>query len=187
MKISKSLGNDIPLSVLLSKDFDPLAYRYFLLSARYDSPANFTWGALSVAQNALNRLYGIFADLGLKAGEVSKGYEEKFSRLVNDDLDMPRALALVWELLKDDSVAKADKKATLLQFDKVLGLDLLYGEEEIEKKKENVPDEMFKLAEEREKARKAGNWALADELRKKIKMAGWMIRDTETGPEISKK
>ena len=100
---------------------------------------------------------------------------------MNDNLNTPRGLALVWDLLKDNEVSEADKKATILDFDKVLGLGL--------GKIENVeiPKDVQKLVDDREKARKDSDWGEADRLRNKILKLGFEVKDTPVGPKISLK
>jgi len=111
-----------------------------------------------------------------------KKYEEEFHKAINDDLDMPKALAITWELVKDDQVPPEVKRATLLQFDKVLGLSL-NNPPEI---KIEIPEEIWKLVEERELARKNKDWEKADKIREEIRNKGYIIEDTPQGPRVKK-
>jgi cysteinyl-tRNA synthetase len=180
IKMAKSEDNFLTLDSIIEKGINPLAYRFWLLTASYRTKVNFTWEALEGAETALKRLYRAFLDLGDEAGDVSQEYREKFKNFIEDDLDTPQALALVWDLLKDDNVSNADKKATLLDFDKVLGLGLEDLKEEI------IPEEIMKLVEEREQARKNKDFKKSDEIREKIKSLGYEIKDSGDNYKINK-
>ena len=106
-------------------------------------------------------------------------YINRFKEQINEDLNMPRALAVVWELVKDD-LSRATKKATLLQFDRVLGLRLAEWQPE----EAVIPPEIMALVEDREKARAAKKWKDADALREEVRQAGYEIEDTSKGPKI---
>lgn len=177
-KMSKSLGNFITIKNIVEHGYSPLAYRYFVLGAHYRTKANFTWEALAGAQTALTRLQD---HMSAGVGEVDAGYRDRFLELILDDLDMPRALALAWEVAKDSELSDADKTATLLDFDRVFGLGL---KPKVEIK---VPDEIMHLVKERENARKSKDWSKSDELRDEIAAMGWSVSDTENGPEVTRK
>jgi cysteinyl-tRNA synthetase len=179
-KMGKSEGNIFTLQTLIDKGFNLLAYRYLVLTAHYRSKLNFTWESIEAAQNALNNLYQIFGEYP-DGGKISKEYKKEFEEVINDDLDTPKALALVWKMIKDTKVSDADKKTTLTNFDKVLGLSLN------KIKKVEIPEEITKLVQEREKFRKDGKWQEADKIRKQIEEQGHKIEDTEQGPKIIKK
>ncbi|MBI5004738.1 MAG: cysteine--tRNA ligase [Candidatus Lloydbacteria bacterium] len=182
-KMAKSTENFIRLKTLVEKGISPLAYRYWLLTAHYTKTINFTEDAVKAAQTALEKLYRNV--VGYKdGGSINSPYQKRFAGIVSEDLDTPRAIALVWELVKDDSISSADKKATLLDFDRVLGLDLTRAKEHTAE--EPIPEEIKKLAEERESARKSGDFAKADELRKKIASLGYEMSDTKDGFSIKK-
>ena len=195
-KISKSIGNTIHLRNIIDRDIAPLAYRYLLLTAHYRSPLNFTWDALEGAQAALFKLHRHFVEtLGAKTGDIDKKYEERFHTFMNDDLDTPKAVALLFELMKDTRVSKPDQRATMLDFDHVLGLGLkesnerllenLSGEKKI--KVSDAPEDVRTLLKEREVAREEKDWTRADELRDKIEEAGYHIIDTDEGARLTKK
>ena len=183
-KMAKSFNNFYTLRDVINKNINPIAYRFWLLMANYRTRVNFVWEALEGAETALKRLYSLYSELGKDTGKVDKKYQQKFKDFIEDDLDTPRALTLLWDILKDDNISNADKKATVLDFDKVFGL----GFEQVGKKskKEKIPKEIIKLSEEREKARKNKNFKRSDELRIKINSLGYEIKDTAQGQKMSK-
>lgn len=183
-KMSKSLGNIFTLETLRERHISPIVYRYFVLGAHYRNPLNFTWDALEGCENAYKRLVQYYVSFGDTLGVVHESYRQKFDEYINDDLDMPKALALAWELLKDDLVSPADKKATLRTFDSVFGLDLEGAATELKKQLENIPIPVKNLATERENARKLGDFKRSDELRAEIHKLGFTVEDTGEGPRI---
>lgn len=184
-KMSKSLGNFYTLQDIEEKSYSPFSYRYFVLGTHYRKQTNFTWEALKSAQNALDRLEDFFLDLGLPAqagtneGKINNEYQKRFKKHMDDDLDTPGALSVLWDLIHDQNVSKEDKQSTILDFDKVFGL----GFEKL--KPIEVPARIKKLVEQREEARKKEDWQKADQIREEIKKQGFKIRDTEEGPRIS--
>jgi len=178
-KMAKSAGNFTTLTDLMTKGYAPEDFRYFLLGADYKKQINFTWEALSAARNARLRLVGTMLEYP-DGGSVNVGYNTAFRSAIENDLDTPTVLALVWKLNGDESVSPADKKATILAFDEVLGLGLS------DVKPTEIPPRVRALAEERMKAREANNFTRADEIRDEIESLGFEIRDTETGPKITK-
>jgi len=176
-KVSKSKGGLYTISELQEKSFEPLAYRYFVLTAHYKSQLNFDLEALENAQNSYERLKNIISEIK-DDKKINKDYLAEFEKAINNDLDMPSALAILWKLVRDKKAQ--GKIKTIKKIDEVFGLDLL------KKEKISVPSEIKKLAEEREKARKGKDWKLADELREKIKTKGWKVDDTEEGHKIRK-
>lgn len=181
-KMAKSAGGFTTLQSLTEKGFSPLSYRYFVLGAQYRSPINFSEEALEGAKNAYRRLSELFVNLGTENGSVDKEYRQKFEDAVNDDLNTPQALAVLWELVKDQSVSPADKRATLLEFDVVLGLDLDGLGEQL--KNMLLPEEVKRFVKEREEARKAGDFKKSDELRGQIQKLGFSVEDTSDGQKI---
>lgn len=179
-KISKSLGNDVYLKTLEEKGFSPIDYRYFLLQANYRSPVNFTWESLEASQNALKKLKNNFLDLGTDMGVVSAHYKKVFTEALEDNLNTPKALAVMWELVNDKETLLADKRATLLDFDQVLGLGMDTWT------RDEIPDEVLSLAHERNSARLSKDWAKSDELRDKIKSLGYEIKDLGEDFEVRK-
>ncbi len=182
-KMSKSLGNFYTLQDLINKNIDPIAFRYWLYTSSYTTRTNFTLEAVSGAQTALERLREAFLALGSDTGTINTTYKSRFVEYLDNNLESPKALALVWELLKDTSLSDIDKKATILDFDKVFG----FGLDKIKKETEIIiPDDIKELVTEREKVRIEKDWAKSDELRKKINSLGYEIKDTDAGSVISK-
>ena len=180
-KMAKSFNNFYTLRDLLEKGIDPIAYRFWLLMANYRTRVNFVWEALEGAETALKRLYRLYIELGNDVGSINEEYKKRFKEFVEDDLDTPRALSLLWDLMKDGGVSSADKKATILDFDKVLGLNF----ENIKEAEEVIiPEEIKKLIKEREEARKNKDFKKSDELRDKIISLGYEIKDTPEGVKI---
>ncbi len=179
-KMAKSAGNFYTLRDIIAKNINPVAYRFWLLMAHYRTRVNFVLDTVEGAETALKRLYGLYKDLGEEIGEVSSLYQNKLKAFIEDDLDTPQAISLMWELLKDNTVSNAIKKATLLDFDNVLGLGLK------DLKDEDMPEEVRVLAIAREEARKNKDFKLSDELRAKINSLGYEVKDTDSGQKISK-
>ncbi|HWZ74477.1 MAG TPA: cysteine--tRNA ligase, partial [Casimicrobiaceae bacterium] len=178
-KMAKSAGEFLRLQSLIDRGYDPLAYRYLCLTAHYRTQLNFTWDALDAGAKGLDRLRnGVFAlgAIGANFAEPDAGYRERFTAEINDDLNLPRALALAWEVLRGDLPA-ATKKATLLDFDRVFGLGL----ESWTPKAESIPESIAALATARAAAREARQWAEADRLRAEIQAAGWEMEDRADG------
>jgi cysteinyl-tRNA synthetase len=182
-KMAKSKGNVLKLDDLTEESISPLTYRYWLLTAHYRSPVNFTFEAVRAAQTALIRLIATVREYP-EGGSVNPSYKERFTAVINDDLDLPKAVALIWELLRDKNVSDANKRATILDFDQVLGLDLASLPPSAP---EEIPAEVQALAEAREEARKEKDWTKADALRTEIEGRGYEVTDTENGIKIREK
>ncbi|MBI4121040.1 MAG: cysteine--tRNA ligase [Parcubacteria group bacterium] len=180
-KMSKSKGNFFTLEDIISRGFSPLAYRYFLLQAHYRTQINFTWEALEASQNALNKLYDIFLSLPISSiGEESSVTRTHFLEALEEDLNTPLALAELWDVVRDRALSDEEKRATILDFDRVLGLGF------VEQKREPVPNEVEILAKERENARAQGDFTKADEIRGEVEKLGYIVEDTPTGPRVRK-
>ncbi|MFA6257498.1 MAG: cysteine--tRNA ligase [Candidatus Paceibacterota bacterium] len=179
-KMSKSANNFLRLDSLLEKSINPITYRFWLLMASYRTKVNFSWEALEASETALKRLYGLYLELGDEHGHIHKEYQNKFKEYLEDDLDTPRALSLLWDVMKDKNMSDGDKKATILDFDKVLGL----GFENL--KEEKIPEEIKKLVDLREEARNNKDFKKSDELRDKINSLGYEVKDTSEGQKVSK-
>ncbi|MEM4181796.1 MAG: cysteine--tRNA ligase [Candidatus Pacearchaeota archaeon] len=174
-KVSKSKGGLYTLSELEEKGFLPLSYRYFVLTAVYRKPLDFSLEILENSQNSYKRLKNLCLQLN-DDGKINEEYLKKFEKAINDDLNTPKALSVLWDFLRDE---KAEGKFwTIKKFDEVLGLGL-FEKEEIQ-----IPDEIKKIAEERQKARQEKDWKKADELREKLKLLGWEIRDKKESWEL---
>lgn len=191
-KISKSLGNGITLGQLHDRGFSPLTYRYWLLTGHYRSSMNFTFEALTGARQALFRLKRFILEewKNETGGAVLTEYEKRFHEAINDDLNTPKALAILWELTKDTTASSADKSATARHFDTVLGLNLIERDEA--RKSLNVlvasdlPEDVQTLISQRERARAEKDWEAADSLREAINLKGYLLEDTQKGPKVTK-
>ncbi len=181
-RMGKSEGNFITLQTLIDKGYHPLAYRYFVLNAHYRQKLNFSWSALDFAQHSLENLYRLVGEL--EEPEIGCAeYEDKFLRAINDDLNTPQALAIVWDLLKSDYPPSA-KAASLFKFDQVLALDLEKKFKEIKEKIKELPEQVQQLLKERQQAREEKNWQLSDKLRDEIEELGYIVEDTPAGQKI---
>jgi len=177
-KMSKSSGKIATLSELQEQGYKPIHYRYFILTGHYRKQLSFTKENLDNAKNSYNRLKNIISEIKDNKKEANKEYIKKFEQAIDDDLNMPEALQVLWELVRNE---KAEGKIkTIEKMDKVFGLDLLKQE------KIAISKEIKDLAKQREDARKENNWKLADELRNKIKNLGWKVDDTSDGAKLKK-
>lgn len=181
-RMGKSEGNFITIKELEHRNFNPLSYRYLTLTAHYRSKLNFTFESLGAAQNTLNNLYSEISSYSDEPGKIAGKYAEAFADAINNDLDMPGAIATVWDLVRSDEES-ANKLATLLKFDEVLGLNL----REYWEQGKNIPTEIAGLMNEREKARAAKDYTRSDELRKEVESKGYLLEDTPDGVKVKKK
>ena len=177
-KMAKSKSNFYRLGDLEARGFDPLALRYFYMTAHYRAYLNFTWEGLENAQKALHELRSQISHINRTIVSEEKldkvgAYRKKFDSAIENDLNMPQALAVVWEVVKSN-IPSQDKYDLLLDFDDILGLDLRR-----EHAKQEIPQEIQELLDKREELRKAKRFAEADELRKKIESMGYRARDTK--------
>ncbi len=179
-KMSKSLGNFYTLTDLIKKGIDPIAFRFWLYTSHYRNKSNFTLENVVGIQTALSRIRETFLELGNKEGKVDEKYKTQLIKFMDNDLDTPRALTILWDLIKDTNISKPDKRATLIDFDKVFGLGLNKLKTEI------IPQKIKKLAEEREKYRKNKDWIKSDQVRTKVKDLGYELKDSPSGVKISK-
>jgi cysteinyl-tRNA synthetase len=181
-RMGKSEGNFITLQTLLDKGFNPLAFRYLVLTTHYRSKLNFTWESLQAAQNALNNLYEELSTFDEPKVGCTQ-FEQDFLEAVNDDLNTPKALAITQDLLKTEEFPTSAKLQTLLKFDQVLGLKI----KEVWEAAKVIPETVRKLVDERESARKAKDFVRSDELRRAIESNGYILEDTVDGFRIKKK
>ncbi|AIS58328.1 cysteine--tRNA ligase [Vibrio coralliilyticus] len=177
-KISKS-GVSLTLDRLIKEGYEPLAYRYLTLTSHYRSQMSFTWEALAGAQKALQRLKRKLEAMP-NDGIVDENYRTKFFSHVNQDLNMPQALALAWEVI-DSHLPPANKKATVLFFDAVFGLDLNTPE------RLNIPHEVQELVELRQRLKDQRQYDRADAIREKIHELGYQINDEGTHYSLLKR
>ncbi len=175
-KMSKSKGNFYTLSDVKERNISPLAFRYLTFQVHYRTEMNFTWKSLQSAQHTLERLYDIAFELPRTIGDGCIEYDRDFVDAVSNDLNMPKALALMWEMLRSDNLDK-DKAASLYMMDKVFGLKIAQQVEAMR----SIPDEIQTMVNEREQMRKHKRYTDADKLRKEIESKGYMIKDREDG------
>lgn len=191
-KMSKSKGEFFTVSLLASKNYNPLVYRFFCLQSHYRKSLVFSYENLDNARTAYDKLVSrIAALLNTKDGEVDKEMFDKlkgeFKAAMDDDLNTSNAITALYNVLKADTTA-ATKLALIEDFDKVLSLGLIEAATKLSSSDaEDIPEEILQLAEERSKARKAKDFALADSLRDKISQLGYVIEETRQGTKISKK
>ena len=184
-KMSKSLGNVYTLNDLKAKGIDALSYRYFTYSSHYRNKLNFTWDAIKSAKNSLNKLRDMIAlhkDVNKKIDKniISK-YEEQFLDAINDDMNMPVAISIVWEIAKEKEKSN-DFYELIKKFDSVLSLDL----DKNDKEDINIPEDIKLILNERKDARENKDFAKSDELRDKLKELGYIVKDTKDGQIIEK-
>jgi cysteinyl-tRNA synthetase len=176
-KMSKSKGNFSTLETIKEGGLSPLDFRYLMLTAHYKTKLEFSNDSLvasAQARKKINRAIAEFPDFG----SVQKDLLNIFIEMINDDLNMPEAMALAWKILKDENILEADKKATILEFDKVFGLKL--GEiDQVE-----IPQKVYALVDAREVARNEKDWEEADRYRDEIQQEGFIVKDTANGPQI---
>ncbi len=184
-KISKSKGGLYTIAELEEEGFFPLAFRYFTLTAHYRASLDFSLKNLEAAQNALENLKQIVLELkddnDTKNDPALSGQiEEEFLKAINDDLNMPKALAILWEVVRHKKLSDSQKRRLILKFDEILGLELK------EIKASPIPAEVSDLMKQREILRNEQKWQEADEIRQKLEKIGWTIKDTDKGTEITK-
>ncbi len=194
-RMGKSLGNAYTLQDIASRGYDPLDLRYFYLTGHYRKKLNFTWEALTAAQTARHKLLDQVAAARQQTGRTVLSDEKntkvqefsmRFREAISDDLNMPQALAIIWEVLKSN-IPSEDKYDLALSFDEVLGLGL--GRDiVVEKgvKVEEVEKEVQDLIDKREQLRKAKKFDEADKVRDEIEKRGYTIKDTAEGVEVKK-
>ena len=176
-KMSKSLGNVYNIRDIVEKGFNPLALRYFYLTGQYRTQINFTLDNLKNSQNSYDRMKNIISEIS-DDKKTNKKYLTEFEKAMDNDLNTPVALQILWKLLRDKD---ADGKIGIIKkMDEVFGLNLL------KKEKIDIPDEVKELVKKREQARKDKKWDVADKLRDKIKKKGYQIDDTDKGAKVSK-
>ncbi|MFZ3057893.1 MAG: cysteine--tRNA ligase [Minisyncoccales bacterium] len=208
-KMSKSSGNIVTLGTLKEKGISPLAYRYLCLNTHYRSKLVFSDESLEFAETSLNKLYEKTVEFSRsEKSNHSKKYEEyqnKFVGFIDDDLNIPSALALTWDMIKDNNITDSEKYDLLIDFDKVFGLKLSSVKSEdlseskyiIKIEKDGipvwtsdisiVPEDIMKLVEARNEARKNKEWDKSDQTRKEIDEKGWQVEDSGEKTVIKKK
>lgn len=187
-KMAKSQGTGFSLDELIEKGFDPLALRYFFLSAHYRTRQDFSFEALSAAQTALQNIRNIVSTLLKQKERVSlseekmsliDNFQDRFQNSLSNDFQIPQVLGVFWEMIKSN-IPSLDKLDLINEFDQVLGLKLS------EVTANAIPQSIIELAEKRKKARESGNYSLSDEIRKKINDLGFDIEDSNQKYVIKK-
>ena len=183
-KMSKSLNNAYLLSDIINKGYEPLSYKLLNFSSHYRNKLNFTWEALDSSSKALQKLREGYRK-HLEGNDVIEEdkineYKEQFLEAINDDLNMPLAMAIVWEVIKRNEKSKQYAQV-LLDFDRVLGLEI-----DKENEVQELPDEVKNLIEERKKARENKDYEKSDELRNKIEKMGYKVKDSKDGMQVEK-
>ena len=182
-KMAKSAGEFLRLGALVDRGYDPLAYRYLCLTGHYRTQLNFTWDALDAAATGLARMRTGYHALPSHPDALpDPDFMKRFTALINDDLNAPRALALSWELLRGDLADQSVTRATLARFDDVFGLGLAAWQPA----EDPIPDAVAALAKARADARKARNWAEADRLRAALRDAGFDVEDAADGYAVKR-
>ena len=186
-KMSKSLNNLYTLEDLEEKGYEPLVYRMFNFSSHYRNKINFTWEAMDAAKVALNRIReGYLKHLNgneIIDEEILNSYRERFLEAINDDLNMPVAMSVVWDVIKENKKSKQFKDL-LLEFDEVLGLNL--KEYTGAEKCGELSEEILKILEERKLARENKDFKKSDELRDLLKEKGYIVKDSKEGMTVEK-
>lgn len=181
-KMSKSLGNFFTIEDITKRGIHPMAFRLLLLQSHYRQPMNFTWKAAEATNEAYNRLKAEIRNLKFKIKndilnviptEVGIQFQKSFITSVENDLQTPQALAVLFIMLKSDLTA-GEKLKLISDFDQVLGLDLLK-----DSKVDTIPEEVIALAEERKHAKEKKEYEKSDELRKRIEEKGYKIEDSK--------
>lgn len=185
IKMAKSAENFITLQKLIDKKIQPLVFRYLCLMTHYQKKLNFSWEALKNAQDGLSNLWFKVGGLKTGKGKILKNYLEKFTKAINNNLDLPQAMSIAWDVIKSDEKDE-DKRITLNKFDEVLGLNF-----DVKPFKETIDEYLIKKKEEYISARKVKNYQLSDQLRRKLneELAKFnlQISDTKDGAEFVKK
>jgi len=183
-KMAKSAQNFLTLdTTFIEQGIDPLVYRFAAFLTHYRKPMEYSDKAVEAARNGLQHLHNQvrqIMDLAGSPGNVDRSFKEKFLNTVNDDLNMPRAMAVVQEVLKSD-LEPAAKLATVLDFDQVLGLDL-----DRVNQADVLPEEVRKRVEARQKARADKKWALSDQIRDELQALGYVVQDGKDGMKVFK-
>jgi len=187
-RMGKSLGNAYTLDDLRQRGFHPLAFRYFCLNAHYRTKLNFTWEALEAAARALDRLWEAVYQLASchrPGGRPPAELEEAFGEAVRDDLGLPRALALVWQVVRDEPVPAPVALDLLSRWDEVLGLGLDEAAAgRLGPVADPIPAEVLSMVEERRVARAARDWERADAIRQRLGDMGYTVEDGPEGPRV---
>lgn len=204
LKMAKSTGNAYTRSDIEARGFDRMALRFLFATVHYRSRLNFTFASLKAAERGLNRLRQALLGLSFQVDydlliadrpDPDTTLRDAFLTALNEDLNVPRAIAVVWEAIRRpwSDLGPADQLATVLHFDRVLGLELedwlaearRLARRDWEDRLFDVPEPVGALVRERAKARSAGDYSLADAMRDRIRAQGYLVRDTRDGPLVA--
>ncbi|MGE5042061.1 MAG: cysteine--tRNA ligase [Candidatus Levyibacteriota bacterium] len=172
-KMSKSLGNIYTVKDLENKGFNPLAFRYLTFQTHYRAEMNFTWDALAAAQSALESLYEIASEFNEVHKFSNIDYERDFLDALRQDLNMPKALSILWDVARNARMPLPEKAATIREMDKILGLNIF----EMARMRLKVPRSVLQLAQERDLLRANKQYIRSDQLRNKIEKMGYNVKD----------
>jgi len=181
-KMSKSNGEFLTLTTLRHEGYDPLAYRYFLLTAHYRKELSFSYEALDAASVAYHRLVDYAIHHKSSHGHVLSKYMHTAHAALTNDLATPEVIATIWKLMKDEDVTEVDRYTTLIAISAMLGLAL----DTVTEQAVEIPENVRELLEERAQARASKEFALSDNLRKEIETHGFHVKDTSEGQEVKK-
>ena len=190
-KMSKSSGEFLTLSVLVDKGYDPLDYRYFCLTGHYRSQLKFSFESLDQARSARQTLVRKIAQYRKECTPAAvldgktRGYLDSFYEAMFNDLKAPQALGVLWSMLRDPSLADDQKLSAVLDMDSILGLSL----DRVEAVQDEVAvadSEALELLARRSEAKKAKDWAQADEIRDRLSRMGYKVVDTPSGPQLER-
>lgn len=188
-KMAKSTGNFITLQTLIDKGYSPMDYRYFLLMAHYRKKLKFSFEALDSAKSGYRNLLSKINTLRKPKQDSASDkqvYEEmksKFLIAVNEDMNMPVAMSVLWEAVRNEKLSAEDRLKLAFDFDRVLGLRL---DQALPEQVESAPDEVVRMADERLEAKRAKDFARADKLRQEIKDLGFEVLDSKDGYTLRK-
>ncbi|MEK6898567.1 MAG: cysteine--tRNA ligase [Nanoarchaeota archaeon] len=177
-KVSKSKGGLYTISELEKLGYNPMHFRYLCLLTHYRKPLNFTLSHLEAAKSAYERLKRKVQNI--EGGKAKKDYEKQFAKALNNDLNMPEAIQILWKALEDTQYNSKAKKQFLEKADSVLGLELLITQDD------QIPENVQSLLVSRQEAREKKDFKLADKIREQIKSLGFIVEDTPEGQKVSK-
>ncbi len=188
-KMSKSAGGILTIATLEKEGYDPVDYRYLTLNTQYRIPLTFSYESLAAAQNAFKNLKNKIVEYKKDTSAIEDGhvknmdeYRADFLESINDDLNMPKALAVLWNVITDKTLNNHEKYVLALEFDKIFGL----GFEHLVEEQIEIPNDIQKIIDERIHARKAKDWKKSDELRDLLKSKGYAVDDIAQGSKVKK-
>ena len=190
-KMAKSTGDFITVQTLIDKGYDPLDYRYFLMGTHYRKKITFNYDILDSARSAYQRLKNRIIEFKTTTSDdaekmtsddadLIKPFKVRFYEAINDDLNVPEGLAVMWDVVRDEKLSPKQKLELLYDFDKVFGLNLA----DAKAKEIEIPDEIIKLVEERTNAKLNKDYKRADEIRKKVKEMGYELVDLPASTRV---